>query len=212
MCDASSAISGRGVSPKPPGPPSTVGTRDVTNRPPKILWSTNRSCSGIPSAELSLILTLRCFSSGTSGSCISSCPLIPRCAISATLGRSAVRAGAIPGSVSGEFDMARGIQRNFPRRTTSRTVACSRFPMKSSVPSVCRRMERGSTTSTPVIVRPRTQRAKPRRTTSTSGSSGIWVQEEAGPAVVGSRAVRARQASAAASCSASFLEWPEPRP
>ncbi|MNI50480.1 hypothetical protein D3C73_1051420 [compost metagenome] len=206
MCDASSAISGRGVSPRPPGPPSTVGTKAVTNRPPKILWSTNRSCSGIPSAGLRLILTFRCFSSGTTGSCISSCPLIPRCAISATLGSSSA------GSVSDTPDMARGIQRNLPRRTTSSTVACSRFPTKSSVPRAWRRMERGSRTSTPVMVRPRTHRAKPRRTTSTSGSSGIRVQAEEGPAVVGSKAVRARQASAAASCSASFLEWPEPRP
>ena len=45
-------------------------------------------------------------------------------------------------------------------------------PAKSSGPRACRRRERGSSTSTEVMVRPRTQLTSPRRTTSTSGSSG----------------------------------------
>src|SRR4029453_3032301 len=80
--------------------------------------------------------------------------------------------GSVP-STESRLSMASGIQRNLPRRPTSITGACSRFPVKSSVPRPCLRMERESRTSTPVMVRPRTQRARPRRTTSTSGSSGI---------------------------------------
>ena len=70
----------------------------------------------MPSRGLSRSRTFRCFSSGTSASCISSWPLMPRWAIRATAGRA--RSPAVSGSTA-PCRLRSGIQRNLPRRTTS---------------------------------------------------------------------------------------------
>ena len=224
MCAASSAMSGSGVSARPPGPPSSVGISEVRNRPPKMRWSTNRSCSGMPSAGLSRSRTFRCFSSGTPGSCMSSWPDMPRWAMSATAGGrlAAAAAGDVAGTAAGVS--ASGIQRNLPRRTTSRTRAPSRLPAKSSGPRACRRRERGSSTSTDgdgPAPHPAHQAAPDhldlgqfRQRRCLAAGLGLQLLR------LGSRprdlarhgAVSRRQASAAASCSASFLELPVPVP
>ena len=82
---------------------------------------------------------------------------------------------------------------------------------KSPPPSRCRRTARGWRTSTRAMVRPTTWSARPRRTTSTSGSSGT-AQPRSAPVPDAASAVRVRQASWAAFCSASFLVRPSPEP
>src|SRR4051794_1101532 len=148
--------------PRPPGPPSAVGTRGTTSRPPNIRWSTNRS-SRPCAAELSeppssrLIRTRRCRSASAPGGWRTSWPLIPRCARSAS-------------------PVSSSIQRNLPRRATSRTTAPVSRAAKSTGPASCQRTTRGWSTSTASTRAPITQRARPARTTSTSGSSGTGGQ------------------------------------
>ena len=97
---------------------------------------------------------------------------------------------------------------------------------RSSAPGRCRRTARGCRTSTSATVRPTTSARSPRRTTSTSGSSGTV--RTVGPRTSGRRATTASsdqsaspvscgccvlssvQAAAAACCSASFLLRPVP--
>src|SRR5215210_7427509 len=67
---------------------------------------------------------------------------------------------------------ARGSHRYFPRRRASVNVRPVSACTKWSAPSRCRRTARGWCTSTVATVRPVTHCARPRRTTSTSGSSG----------------------------------------
>src|SRR6187200_160454 len=64
-------------------------------------------------------------------------------------------------------------QRYLPRRRAATTRDPTRRAAKSTGPPVWRRTERGCATSTASIRRPTTKRSSPRRTTSTSGSSGI---------------------------------------
>src|SRR3954452_9823457 len=127
-----------------------------TARPPNVRWSTKRS-SRPPSVNRTR--ARRCTSSGSSGFSTSSCPLIPRCATRARPD------GAPSGSASGSH-------RYFPRRRAAGSVRPVSAATKWSVPSRCRRTARGWCTSTEATVRPATQRSRPRRTTSTSGSSG----------------------------------------
>src|SRR4051795_4483338 len=84
---------------------------------------------------------------------------MPRCATSAR------PLGAPSGSASGSH-------RYLPRRCAAVNVRPVSARTKCSVPSRCRRTARGGRTSTAATVRPATHCSSPRRTTSTSGSSG----------------------------------------
>src|SRR5690606_11758297 len=134
-------------------PPTS--TSSARCKPPKVRWSTNRN-SGPPSANRNR--TRRCFSSGAPGGCTSSCPLIPKCATSA--------------SPSGSVPSPSSIHRYLPRRRAAVRQRPTSRVAKSSAPGTCRRTARGCSTSTSATVRPATCSATPRRTTSTSGSSG----------------------------------------
>src|SRR5215212_9511706 len=84
---------------------------------------------------------------------------------------------------------ASGIHRYLPRRRAAVSVRPVSAAVKCSVPSRWRRTARGWHTSTAATVRPATQRSRPRRTTSTSGSSGTAAQPAPDPAgAVGQRA------------------------
>src|SRR4051794_17098801 len=147
------------------------------DRPPNIRWSTNLRSTG-PSCPVapSRNRTRRCRSAGASAGCTSSWPLMPRC----------------PRRASPESS---GSQRYLPRRRAAvKTRPVSRAA-KSSAPGRCRRTGRGCSTSTDSIVRSSTCASRPRRTTSTSGSSGTGGGRRAlGPGglreLVGERAVR----------------------
>src|SRR5215212_4334291 len=130
--------------------PSTV-TRSASSQPPNVRWSTK--LSAVPSS--SSVAILRCPSLGTGPSSI--CPLIPRCTTSA----------APSSSVS---------HRYFPRLPVPVTVVSSSRAVRSAGPASCRRTARRWCTRTPVMVLPVTCASSPRRTTSTSGSSGIDVR------------------------------------
>ena len=65
-----------------------------------------------------------------------------------------------------------GIQRNLPRRAGGAITRPVRSAAKSPAAASCRRSERVSKTSTPVMVASVTAGSRPARTTSTSGSSG----------------------------------------
>ena len=75
--------------------------------------------------------------------------------------------------------MSSSSQRNLPRRTASRTTAPVSRAAKSTGPASCQRTTRGFSTSMPPSRAPSTQRARPRRTTSTSGSSGMSRADQA---------------------------------
>src|SRR4051794_6147354 len=140
----------RGGMPVPSSPLSS------TARPPKVRWSTKRS-SRPPSVNLRR--ARKCVSSGADGFSTSNCPLMPRCATSA-------RPDGLPSA------SASGSHRYLPRRCASVKVRPVSASTKWSMPSRCRRTARGWWTSTAATVRPATHWARPRRTTSTSGSSG----------------------------------------
>src|SRR3954468_6259410 len=134
-------------------PPSGASS---TARPPNVRWSTKRS-SRPPSVNVNR--ARRCASSGCDGFSTSSCPLIPRCAT------SAVPVAVPSGSASGSH-------RYLPRRWAPANVRAGSAATKCAVPPRCGGTARGWETSTAATVRPATQRSRPRRTTSTSGSSG----------------------------------------
>src|SRR4051794_8502967 len=142
------------------------------DRPPNIRWSTNRS-SGPPSANRNR--TRRWRSSAASAGCTSIWPLMPRW----------------PSRAS---PVSRGSHRYLPRRRASENVRPVSRATKSSGPARCRRTGRGWSTSTAATGRWSTCASSPRRTTSTSGSSGTLPVRGArggGVAVlVGERAVR----------------------
>src|SRR6478609_6968973 len=121
-----------------------------TARPPKVRWSTKRS-SVPPSANLSR--ARRCTESAISGSWTRSWPLMPRWPII-------------------ERPSPSGTHRYLPRRCGSPRVRPRSSAVNSSAPPAWRRTARGCSTWTSATVRPAAQRARPRRTTSTSGSSG----------------------------------------
>src|SRR6478735_7819657 len=127
--------------------PSMV-TRSVSIQPPKVRWSTKFSVT--PLSKVAAIR--RCEGFGTSPSSI--CPLIPRCTTSAS-------------------PLARVSHRYFPRRPVPVMVLPCRRAARSMEPATCLREARGCSTCTSVMVRSRMCAANPRRTTSTSGSSGI---------------------------------------
>src|SRR3954452_17613768 len=127
-----------------------------TARPPNVRWSTKRS-SRPPSVKVRR--ARRCVSSGCAGFSTSSWPLMPRWATSA-------RSLGVP---SGS---AIGSHRYLPRRCAAVNVRSVSACTKESMPSRCRRTARGWCTSTDAPVRPATHWSSPRRTTSTSGSSG----------------------------------------
>src|SRR5689334_12400754 len=95
----------------------------------------------------------RWFSLGTSPSNI--CPLMPRCTTNADPSSS----------VSHMY---------LPRLPVPVICASSRRAVRSAGPASCLRTARGWCTRTAVIRRPVACAANPRRTTSTSGSSGIY--------------------------------------
>src|SRR5215472_10704839 len=128
-----------------PAPPGEMA------RPPKVRWSTKRSC-GPPSVKVNLIL--RCGPAGSASSSSNICPDMPRWPTTASSESSANH-------------------RYLPRRRTSTTVRPVSAAAKSAPPAACRRTDRGWSTSTSPMVRPTTQRTSPARTVSTSGSSGI---------------------------------------
>src|SRR4051794_34954354 len=84
---------------------------------------------------------------------------MPRCATSAR-------------SLGAPSASAIGSHRYLPRRCAAVTVRPVSVCTKWSAPSRCRRTARGWRTSTEATVRPATHCSSPRRTTSTSGSSG----------------------------------------
>src|SRR5882757_2167890 len=127
--------------------PSTV-TRSASIQPPNVRWSTK--LSAVPSSSSAAMR--KWFSFGTSPSSI--CPLIPRCT---------TRAEPSP-SVN---------HRYLPRRPVPVTCVPSSRAARSAGPASWRRTARGWCTRTALMVRPATCACKPRRTTSTSGSSGI---------------------------------------
>src|SRR4051812_4005280 len=136
------------------GMPSPVDSS--TASPPKVRWSTKRS-SRPPSVKVTR--ARRWTSSGCDGFSTSSWPLMPRCPTSA-------RSLGVPsGSASGSH-------RYLPRRWAAVNVRPVSAATKWSMPSRCRRTARGWRTSTAATVRPATHCSSPRRTTSTSGSSG----------------------------------------
>src|SRR6478672_279504 len=128
-----------------------------TDSPPNIRWSTNRSSP----APCSVNRTRRCRSSGAPTGCTSSCPLIPRWPRTAS-------------------PLSSGSQRYLPRRRAPRTVRPVVSAAKSAAPARWRRTGRGWSTSTRSMRRPTTCASRPRRTTSTSGSSGTEGSGSAG--------------------------------
>src|SRR5512139_2348459 len=125
-------------------------SRSVRASPPNVRWSTKRS-SGPSSAKRNR--ACRCFSSGAAGSSTSSWPLIPRCRIRPS-------------------ESPRSSQRYLPRRRTASTRRPASRSARSWGPATWRRATRAPRSSTSATVRPSTWSARPRRTTSTSGSSG----------------------------------------
>src|SRR5690606_30967041 len=121
--------------------------------PPNIRWSTNRR-SGSPSVKTN---RTRVFGgAGKDAESDRNWPLMPRCASSAS-------------------PSVNGSQRYLPRRRGSANVRPTSWAAKSAGPGRWRRTGRSCRTSTRAMVRSRTAAVSPRRTTSTSGSSGIWV-------------------------------------
>ena len=89
---------------------------------------------------------------------------------------------------------SKGSQRNLPRLTTSRTLVPTSFFLKSAGPLKCLLRDLESWIFRPVILAPDMDLARPARTVSTSGSSGIYLNEA--------------RALMAALVSASFLDRP----
>src|SRR5690554_3057607 len=97
----------------------------------------------------------------------------PNEGVSARLGRSASESLAWPtGSAFIWYAVRRGSHMNLPRRAGAPSTAPVNRSMKSSDGPACRLNERSSSTSTAVTVAKLTAGSIPRRTTSTSGSSG----------------------------------------
>src|SRR5690606_28606422 len=117
---------------------------------PNVRWSTNRSW-GPPSSKVSR--TRRWVSSGAPGGRSSSWPDMPRCTTRAS-------------------PVSSGSHRNLPRRRAPVTVRPGSAAAKSAAPARWRRTARGWRTSTAASRRPTTHFSRPRRTVSTSGSSG----------------------------------------
>ena len=113
-----------------------------------------------------------------------------------------------------------------PRRATARSTCPGAGHRSRSGPSARPRsppgragrgVPEGWSTATEVKVAPTTCRSRPRRTTSTSGSSGTGQDwglgpGSAGPAGSPRRSTISPYAVSAAACSASFLERPRPLP
>src|SRR6516164_6807805 len=121
----------------------------TTHMYPNVRWSVKRR-SGPSSLKVNQIRT--CEDRGRSGSPTSSCPLIPRCASRA----------------SSPTDS----HRYLPRRRASSRLRPASAASKSAGPARCRRTARGCSTRTVSMARPVTWCSRPRRTVSTSGSSG----------------------------------------
>src|SRR6478672_641400 len=131
------------------------GTRSASAIPPKVRWSTKRSWG--PSSWKSNV-ACRCFSRGASAGSTSSWPLMPRW----TMRPWRWPSGAV-----------RTSQRYLPRRSAASMVLSVRRAARSTGPGRCRRATRAPRKAAESMRRPTTWSARPRRTTSTSGSSGI---------------------------------------
>src|SRR5271169_5166282 len=129
-----------------PGSSAPSGTKHIW---PNVRWSVKRR-SGPESENVNQIRT--CGDRGRSGSPTSSCPLIPRCASRA----------------SSPTDS----HRYLPRRLAVSRLRPVSAASKSAAPARWRRTERGCRTRTVSMARPETWCSRPRRTVSTSGSSG----------------------------------------
>ena len=118
----SPARRGRGRCGRPSSGTAAVGAAAAGRAPgpPKVRWSTKRSC-GPPSSKSNR--ACRCFSSGASAASTSSWPLMPRWTIRASS----------PSSAS---------QRYLPRRDAAATVTPVRRAARSSGPATCRRATR----------------------------------------------------------------------
>src|SRR5699024_8207122 len=150
--------------------PSAASTSGLVHNPPKRRWSTRSRRA--PSSRWRERRRWRSGSeagpseaadgaaAGAPGVANRSWPLIPRWPISAS-------------PVSAPSGSASRHHRNLPRRATAVRALPSSAARNRSAPPAWRRMMRASSSSTSVIVRPRVRGARPRRTTSTSGSSGI---------------------------------------
>src|SRR3954470_7144792 len=134
---------------------ATSGTRSARAIPPNVRWSTKRSWG--PSSSKSNV-ACRCFSAGASGASTSSWPLMPRWMIRAWRWAS----GA-----------CRTSQRYLPRRSAASTALPVTRAARSAGPGRCRRATRLPRNCAAPRRRPTTWSCSPRRTTSTSGSSGI---------------------------------------
>src|SRR5580700_10636999 len=129
-----------------PGSSAPSGTKHMW---PNVRWSVKRR-SGPESLKVNRIRT--CGDRGRSGSPTSSWPLMPRCASRA----------------SSPTDS----HRYLPRRLTVSRLRPVSAASKSAAPARWRRTERGCRTRTVSMARPEMWCSRPRRTVSTSGSSG----------------------------------------
>src|SRR5579875_122964 len=157
------SASGSGPSVRSSAGRPLAGSSGATKSSPKVRGSTKRSslASSRPST------TWVCATRGAPGGTRSSWPLMRRWHTSAS-------AGPRPG--------ARSTRRNLPRRraaTRRRPTSAARNAGAS-----WRRTERAPSTSTATTRRPSTARSRPRRTVSTSGSSGTLAGREHGEALV----------------------------
>ena len=132
-------------------------------RPPKVRWSTKRSC-GPPSAKSTL--TRRCGFGGASGGSTSSWPLMPRWATSASSGRPSGSQRYLPAA---RADCQRPAGQPGGQVGGAGQVPADRAGVQH--PDLADRSG------------PTTWAARPRRTTSTSGSSGTAVTAAASAAV-----------------------------
>ena len=147
-----------------------------TTTSPKVRGSTNHI--SLPSSRC--ITTCVCGGRSAPAAATSTCPLMRRWIITSSPESS-------------------GSSRYLPRRLAARIVV-SVIPWMTASGDV-RRTVRWRPTSTPLMRRPTANRSSPRRTVSTSGSSGI-----------GQSPVSLEKAALAAACSAAFLERPSPTP
>src|SRR3954451_3778728 len=171
-------------------------TSSTSASPPKVRWSTKRS-----SWSSSRMRTRRWVSSGASGGRTSSWPLMPRWASRASPAACSPSVPCVPSMPSAPAGpdvpavpsvpppASSGTHRYLPRRWATPRRRPTRRARKSAAPGPCRRTARGWRTSTSAMRRPVTHASRPRRTTSTSGSSGTSARGLGLAAAVGAASV-----------------------